>query len=948
MITNGLPNESTLNPIPTKIGDADGDGYPGDGTPDEGTYGQGTHYSDDVAFYLNKKVDLTPDNGRTGDDITVHTVLAFSPSDDLIARTAAMGGGEYYNAYNANELAEALNALLIKIVAEEDTAFVAPVVPASTTNRTISSDRVYLGLFKPQIDEAWIGNIKKYRVTEGTQLLDSNGSPATDANTGDFIENSNSYWGTDGVDVDGNPLYIVCSDNPETPYVSGDGGLANCGGVGGTLTARNLLEANDSSDPYKGERFIYTYPPGSYIASNPSHPKDLTNALNRWSSSTAWLSTSILGVGVGTRTKDEIIDYVTGFDIDSTVADTQRSWLLGDVLHSRPVVFNYSSYTLDQENDCSVNSSVIYVGANDGMIHAFRDCDGREMWSFIPPQFLSQLKDTADGNHQYFADAPPVAYVHDTNNNGIIEALPDKTGDRVILVFGLRRGGSSDDLAYSGTWGGYLALDVSIPESPELVFSVDSSKTGLEEMGQSWSQPRLAKVRVGTESKIVAFVTGGYDKYEDLRYGQQQEFPTLGVDTTVPYQVGDSGVSVFNEGATSPGGVDVTVTKSPYNRGGAMYAIEIATLTGPVPSLTPDTSNAGAIIWSYDHDGPNSTNNNADLDYSIASDMTTGDLNNDGYTDVIYVGDTGGRMWRFTVGESDQSLWEGNIIFDANAGYKDFYTPYVDSNNRSEPQTPTEDTTDVGRKFFYRPAVAILNGKAHLWFGSGDRAHPLNRAVVDRLYKVVDNGQTTGSDINEKNLVDLTEDPLQSDKFNVVKVLSKLQNLADGPNGATEPDYYHGWMIKMNWDYESTATDKTSDVVGEKMLAAPVMFNGEAYYTTYAPLADAASSNPCSVGNLGTSRLYHLEAHTGEAIFNYDLTNDSDVLEDGSRAEAEDGSVLKRADRQRTLGQGIPSGIVTLIDASGRVTMMISSSNRVETYNAPDIKLISPVYWMQW
>jgi type IV pilus assembly protein PilY1 len=127
-----------------------------------------------------------------------------------------------------------------------------------------------------------------------------------------------------------------------------------------------------------------------------------------------------------------------------------------------------------------------------------------------------------------------------------------------------------------------------------------------------------------------------------------------------------------------------------------------------------------------------------------------------------------------------------------------------------------------------------------------------------------------------------------------------------------------------------------------------VMFNNEAYYTTYAPLADAAASNPCAVGNLGDSRLYHLSAHTGEAIFNYDLTNDGETLEQDSRASAEDGTVRQRSDRTRTLGQGIPSGIVTLIDASGKVTMMISSSNRVETYNAPDIKLISPVYWMQW
>jgi type IV pilus assembly protein PilY1 len=93
-----------------------------------------------------------------------------------------------------------------------------------------------------------------------------------------------------------------------------------------------------------------------------------------------------------------------------------------------------------------------------------------------------------------------------------------------------------------------------------------------------------------------------------------------------------------------------------------------------------------------------------------------------------------------------------------------------------------------------------------------------------------------------------------------------------------------------------------------------------------------------------------LSALTGESVFNYDTLNDDgyDDLLDENRSKGADGAVLTRSDRTRYLGEGIPSGIVTLIDASGRVTMMISSSNRVDTYNAPDIKLMSPVYWMQW
>ena len=86
---------------------------------------------------------------------------------------------------------------------------------------------------------------------------------------------------------------------------------------------------------------------------------------------------------------------------------------------------------------------------------------------------------------------------------------------------------------------------------------------------------------------------------------------------------------------------------------------------------------------------------------------------------------------------------------------------------------------------------------------------------------------------------------------------------------------------------------------------------------------------------------------------NYVDENDSSTLPGNDRAigaKKEDGSseILQRADRVRTLGEGIPSGIVTLIDASGNVTQLISSSDKVESSQMTDVKLITPVYWMQW
>jgi type IV pilus assembly protein PilY1 len=442
-------------------------------------------------------------------------------------------------------------------------------------------------------------------------------------------------------------------------------------------------------------------------------------------------------------------------------------------------------------------------------------------------------------------------------------------------------------------------------------------------MGQTWSQPRLTKVNDNGVTKVVAIIAGGYDKNEDLRYGQTQTFPTTtddniaGGSSIVDPQL-DDGSLLSGSGKTSPDGA--TQHKL---RGNAIYAIEVATLQKVSDVYSPLFNQSGTVFWSYDD------NDNPKMTYSFPSNVTL-ISQADNYAEKFYIGDTGGRMWRFDVSDPDKSNWGGEIIFDANEG----------------------TGTDVGRKFFYPPAAAIIGGKTHLWFGSGDRAHPLNHAVVDRLYYLADNGQdddTVGDYIDEERLVDLTTDPLQSgDAATVALTLNKLHNNSAIQEVVDDPGYpFYGWMIKMNQDHSDSSV---STVVGEKMLATPVMFNSEAYYTTYTPKVDPTVDDPCAVGNLGDSRLYHLSALTGEAVFNYDITNDDTDLSANpdSRAQGKDGAVLLRSDRSRSLGEGIPSGVVTLIDASGRVTMMVSASNRVETYNAPDVKLISPVYWMEW
>ena len=938
LLTNGFTLQDNFPGLgsgaPEKvIGDADGDKY-----PDEYVYGQGSHWLDDVAKHLRVKY-----------GIKTHTVLAFQAIDDLVMNAAKDGDGQFYNVYNKDELAEALRKLLISIINESSTSFVAPVVPSSTTNRTISSNNVYLGLFRPQGEgNAWHGNIKKYKLSPTTlQLLGMDGATATDI-YGNFDKDSISYWSLaannkvpTSTTEDG---YIdPASTDPNKPH--GDGGEVSAGGTGGVLLEkmRGLvadIRADGSSWLYPNWRNIYTYLGAT---------KDLNDSSNLFRPGNVNITVETLDLHDKTGTplpeddkeKDNLIRYVHGFADEGALPMTPataeiRSWVLGDILHSKPVVFNYSKYVPSAENQCyafdgqgdlNSNSSVIFAGANDGMLHAFRDCDGEELWSFIPPNVLPTLqyykKPQSASGHAAFVDSAPSMLVHDQNNNGTIEP---SDGDKVVLIFGQRRGGGTNFLDETSSRGAYYALDVTNPLDPQFLWEVESNNLG--EVGETWSQPRLAKVPAsGTSFKIVAFVGTGYDNNEDLRFGETQTFPdSSGFDINTASAGGE--VDGSDDPQTSNGTLSADNRHAPRGRG--IMAIEVATLT-KANSTSPYTitlPSSGTVYWSYTFE------DNNQLKYSFPGDLAVLDLNGDSYADTIYTGDTGGNLWKFDVGGADKTQWSGQLLFQSNAG--------ADNSN--------------GRKIFYRPEVAYI-GAPHIYFGTGDREHPLNRAVVDRMYCVIDWGDQGEYPVTEATLVDATDNKLQNPTTSKEEADALLSIMLSAPwapyqeSGVSK--FTYGWYVKLD------GTDRTGNANvldrGEKVLAPATVFNGEVFFSTYQLQTGARAD--CEPGNMGISRLYHLNYRTAEAVMNYNLAND-DLLSGGEndgetpafndRGIGENGEVFDRTDRTRTLGEGIPSGIVTLIDASGNVTQLISSSDKVEAMAAPDIKLISPVYWMQW
>jgi type IV pilus assembly protein PilY1 len=315
-------------------------------------------------------------------------------------------------------------------------------------------------------------------------------------------------------------------------------------------------------------------------------------------------------------------------------------------------------------------------------------------------------------------------------------------------------------------------------------------------------------------------------------------------------------------------------------KGRAIYAVELATLNTPTPS--PNLGNGGSKIW-----GTTMANS-----FSMISELTAVDINFDGYADRLYAGDSGGNLWRINVQDTNTANWTVTNIFSSNPGYT------------GDPGAGVAAAADgtTGRKIFYKPSVTIdKNNLPRIFFGTGDREHPLNQAVIERFYGLIDKGQS--STLTEAKLLDVSSNLMQNGTETQVGTMQSLLDLASNPSNTT----YYGWYMRI---YGAEHND--SDLYqGEKVLAPPTLINGVVYFTTYAPSTAVTVTDPCQTGNLGTARLYALDYYSGMAALNLDTSNDTLIPQWLKNTHARDakGNLLQRTDRTINLGSGIPSGV---------------------------------------
>ena len=184
--------------------------------------------------------------------------------------------------------------------------------------------------------------------------------------------------------------------------------------------------------------------------------------------------------------------------------------VLGDIASSKPAYLRdpRKGYTLagyaEYKDAKKGRGATVFVGANDGMLHAFAagegDNAGAELWAYAPritmKKLYRQASTTYGTNHQYTVDGAPE--VADVQINGEW---------RSVLVSGLNAGGR-----------GYFALDVTDPANPRALWELcaDSTVCGSgnydADIGLTFGNPQFGTWRdAGGVSRWVVFLTSGYN-----------------------------------------------------------------------------------------------------------------------------------------------------------------------------------------------------------------------------------------------------------------------------------------------------------------------------------------------------------------------------------------------------------------------------------------------------
>lgn len=532
----------------------------------------GDNCLDDVAEYLaiadaygdanDNLYDLDGDGAPDAQTVKVYPI-GMEIEQTLLQETAGAAGTESYYATSAVEFENAIVDILATIKAKQGASMVTASSSIDAYSKVSNRNFLYFGMFEPTSNFQWNGNLKKYRIAyknsgdadpynDVAYVTDrDSGDREIATDTGQLIPEAHSYWSS-----------------------FADGNNAMAGGVVDRLKHKSNRNMSGINNWNTDQQRVFT-------------------TANEISLSNQFFSNNMGAMDRSDAERAAIVNYALGKDVRDEDGDdntTEQRGHLGAIVRSGPVTVQYGN----EDGDPAV---VVFAVTTDGVLHAFNDENGDELWSLMLNDAYSKLVEQYD-NHGSFApwwgmDGGITPHVIDENANGIIEE-----GDKVYLLINTGLGLKKwlvVDVSTASTGTGDVAIMAR--SEPPIDYSVNPPIANLD-----WSEFGMATARMIPITYRLAGDADGKKRSAFL------------------YANGYDPVAEFSYGEHSVG------------RGLTLHESDEAEL-----------SKFGDVLWK----ATRSTGGYPSMEYGFATTPTTVDLNGDGFVDLIYVIDLNAQLWRF-------------------------------------------------------------------------------------------------------------------------------------------------------------------------------------------------------------------------------------------------------------------------------------------------------------
>lgn len=326
------------------------------------------------------------------------------------------------------------------------------------------------------------------------------------------------------------------------------------------------------------------------------------------------------------------VDYVRGdrtYEASGTPQFHRRQSVLGAVINSQPVYVSspdsgwsdnfpagspeataaasgnsYAKFV----NDNKSRAATVYVGANDGMLHAFNAVDGSERWAYVPAALYTYT--STDPSPYISSNVNLVRY---TDKSSLVPTVNNKPTQLDVFINGSWRTVLVGSLGLGGR--GIFALDITHPDtvtearaSQVVMWEFTNKSTGGANLGYTFGRPQIVRLSSG---KWAVLLTSGY-------------FPS---NPTV-------------ESYDDPASNDTVASKT------SLFVIDLATgalIREIQTSTAPQFSSATAT-------------------YGLT---TAGvyDVGGDQVDDIATAGDLAGNLWRFDLRDPTPANWKVDLLF---------------------------------------------------------------------------------------------------------------------------------------------------------------------------------------------------------------------------------------------------------------------------------------------